>query len=166
MNGNVYEGQWARDKKHGKGTYTYYLTNEKYEGEFYENEKRGQGVFTYRFGDRYEGEFYSNEKAGKGTIYYKSGARFEGIWEKVNFKLCVWSLTIFRIKLRVKEHSTMQMETNTKEVSRTVRNMERVNTLMFLVQFMLETGELTRKTVREQSDIQMVTSTRVNSPAV
>ena len=84
LNGNVYDGQWARDKKHGKGVYTYYLTNEKYDGEFYENEKRGRGVFTYRFGDRYEGDFYSNLKSGKGTIFYKSGARFEGVWEKVS----------------------------------------------------------------------------------
>jgi hypothetical protein len=83
LNGNVYEGLWSKDKKHGKGTYTYYLTNEKYEGEFVENEKRGKGKFTYRFGDIYEGEFLSNEKSGKGIIYYKTGARFEGFWEKV-----------------------------------------------------------------------------------
>lgn len=32
MNANVYEGDWANDKKHGKGKYTYYSTEEVYEG--------------------------------------------------------------------------------------------------------------------------------------
>ncbi len=32
MNGNIYEGEWARDKKHGKGKYVYYSTDETYDG--------------------------------------------------------------------------------------------------------------------------------------
>jgi hypothetical protein len=58
----------------------------------------------------------------------------------------------------------MPMETSMKEVSRTVRNMERVNTLMFQDQFMSENGELTRRMVREPSNIQMETNMMVNFP--
>ena len=41
MNGNVYEGDWIKDKKHGKGKYTFFNTGEYYEGYWEEGEKHG-----------------------------------------------------------------------------------------------------------------------------
>ncbi len=41
VNGNKYEGEWANDKKHGKGAYVYFTTGEKYDGYWMEGEKHG-----------------------------------------------------------------------------------------------------------------------------
>ena len=43
MNGNAYEGEWQRDRKHGHGKYTYFSTDEIYEGDWIDGEKHGKG---------------------------------------------------------------------------------------------------------------------------
>jgi len=50
MNGNVYDGEWARDRKHGKGKYVYFSTDETYEGDWREGEKHGRGRAVYAYG--------------------------------------------------------------------------------------------------------------------
>jgi hypothetical protein len=50
MNGNVYEGEWDSDRKHGRGKYTYYSTGEIYEGEWIGGEKEGKGKAIYAYG--------------------------------------------------------------------------------------------------------------------
>ena len=52
MNGNVYDGEWARDRKHGRGKYDYFSTDETYDGEWKEGEKNGKGKAIYAYGIR------------------------------------------------------------------------------------------------------------------
>ena len=62
VNGNRYEGDWANDKKNGKGSYTYFTTGEKYEGQWVDGEKHGYGSYSYAYGDKYTGEWKDGEK--------------------------------------------------------------------------------------------------------
>ena len=50
MNGNVYEGEWARDRKHGMGKYTNYSTDEVYIGMWNEGQRHGKGKAIYAYG--------------------------------------------------------------------------------------------------------------------
>jgi hypothetical protein len=38
----LYEGEWVKGNRHGKGTYTY-PSGEVYSGDWYKNERHGQG---------------------------------------------------------------------------------------------------------------------------
>lgn len=57
-NGNIYEGEWVKDKKHGKGKYTFY-NGDIYIGEFKNDKIDGEGVFYINHypknGDKFEG---------------------------------------------------------------------------------------------------------------
>jgi hypothetical protein len=50
MNGNIYNGEWVKDRKHGIGKYTYFSTDEVYEGEWKNGEKSGKGTAIYAYG--------------------------------------------------------------------------------------------------------------------
>ena len=50
-NGDVYEGDYANDKRHGHGVFTYY-DGDKYEGEWKNGKIEGYGVYTYDDGGR------------------------------------------------------------------------------------------------------------------
>ena len=54
LNGNVYQGLWLNDKKHGTGSYYYAESKESYEGEWQSGMRNGRGVFKYVCGV-YEG---------------------------------------------------------------------------------------------------------------
>jgi hypothetical protein len=47
VDGNLYEGQWYNNKKHGYGTFFLNTYGEKYEGEFQDGEKHGKGVYYF-----------------------------------------------------------------------------------------------------------------------
>lgn len=51
---NRYEGEWEKDKKHGRGTYRH-QNSSKYEGNWKMGKKDGFGVFYFPDGERYEG---------------------------------------------------------------------------------------------------------------
>lgn len=53
-NGMVYNGAWADDHPHGKGTERY-QDGSSYEGEFVNGKKEGKGTFTWTDGKVYEG---------------------------------------------------------------------------------------------------------------
>ena len=59
-NGNVYEGEWRDDKRHGHGKCTF-STGDVYEGEWKDGKKHGRGKYTYSTGDVYEGEWKDNK---------------------------------------------------------------------------------------------------------
>ena len=88
--GNVYDGEWANDKMHGRGTFRY-ASNAKYEararplasarrlayvpewsvapqGDFEDNLYAGHGVYTFPDGATYEGPFVDAQMHGVGTF--------------------------------------------------------------------------------------------------
>ena len=55
-NGNIYEGEWKDDNRHGQGTF-YYVTGASYSGEWNNGLIHGYGIYNYVNGDIYEGDF-------------------------------------------------------------------------------------------------------------
>ncbi len=79
-NGDVYEGNWENDKKHGNGKMEY-INGNVYNGEWKDNEKYGNGTMKYNNGDVYEGDWENNNRNGHGTITYFNGDVYKGGWK-------------------------------------------------------------------------------------
>ena len=58
-NGDVYEGEFLNDQRHGKGIFKD-NNGDVYEGDFLNDKIQGKGVYTYKEGDVYEGDFINN----------------------------------------------------------------------------------------------------------
>lgn len=77
-NGNIYDGEWRDDLKHGKGTYTWTGRGDAYEGQWKDNKRHGRGKLTLTDGSIYNGEWKRNEKHGKGKFTWPDGNFHEG----------------------------------------------------------------------------------------
>jgi len=104
-NGDVYEGSFKNNKRHGQGTYIYkdggklsgsfyedlpsfgtetYVgkwKGDKYTGSFSKWKKHGQGTYSFSNGDVYEGSFKNNKRHGQGTYSWKDGRKYIGQWK-------------------------------------------------------------------------------------
>lgn len=98
-NGTLYEGEWKRNKEHGKGTL---MTADRkhviYKGEWERGRMHGQGVYYYNHddhfiprrkdepseqqGSRYEGDFKENARHGVGRYVLPDGSVYEGDWRE------------------------------------------------------------------------------------
>ncbi|MEP7169484.1 MAG: hypothetical protein ABI855_08965, partial [Bacteroidota bacterium] len=76
-NGDTYEGQFVKNKKHGKGKYTF-KSGSSYEGDFVKDLFAGEGVFYYDDGSCYEGTFSNDLFNGKGVCFYANGDYYVG----------------------------------------------------------------------------------------
>ena len=75
-----YDGDWAKNVKHGIGRMTYFKEGE-YNGYWENGRRHGEGVFTYANGDVYSGWWKFGEKEGTGTYIFKSnGMKLYGDW--------------------------------------------------------------------------------------
>lgn len=90
--GNVYEGDWHMDKRHGQGKFTWHENGSYYVGEFVDGELNGRGEMVYGFAsqtpsaqfvqaNRYVGEFANSKRSGQGTFYYANGSVYKGEWQ-------------------------------------------------------------------------------------
>ncbi len=87
-NGNIYEGSWENNQRHGWGRMLYCVnTNqldhfiETYEGTWVRGKKNGPGRYVWTNGDIYEGEFQDGRREGNGTLVAINADRFEGEWK-------------------------------------------------------------------------------------
>ena len=75
--GSFYEGEFKKDKPHGKGSFYNALTKEKYSGEWFQGLKHGYGIWVRdRFS--YGGFWLNNEPHGYGILRYDNGDLYEG----------------------------------------------------------------------------------------
>ena len=98
-NGNVYEGFFKNDKRHGKGTYIYksgtnlsgsfyeglpsfgtetYVGKSKYTGSFSKWKRSGQGTYSWKNGDKHIGQWKDGKRNGQGTYIWKNGDKYVG----------------------------------------------------------------------------------------
>merc|ERR1712146_782212 len=95
-NGDIYDGEWVFDKKHGKGIMT--INGDKYKGEWDNDKKQGKfeielknkdkifcefdkkGELICDNGDIYIGEFFHNKKHRNGIMKYINGDIYDGNW--------------------------------------------------------------------------------------
>lgn len=81
--GELYEGDWEKGERHGKGT-GYDKNGKKHcEGNFVNGRLHGKGILYHENGNkRYEGNFVNGFFHGKGIEYYENGNKwYEGNWE-------------------------------------------------------------------------------------
>lgn len=83
LDGEVYEGEWKENKKHGKGVYVWPSGNERqqYTGAYKNGFMQGEGIMIYSSGKKYEGGFRKDTKSGHGKLTYSDGASYEGYFE-------------------------------------------------------------------------------------
>lgn len=74
----IYEGDYYKDKKHGKGFIKYTLTGEEYEGDFEDNQITGFGQYRWSNGDSYLGTFLNGKMNGKGEYKWPQGGYYIG----------------------------------------------------------------------------------------
>ena len=73
----VYEGQFKKGKREGKGKFNFGDGNY-YEGDFINDKFNGQGYFKFKDGREYKGNWKDNEMNGKGTFKWDENKKYEG----------------------------------------------------------------------------------------
>ncbi len=77
QNGEVYEGQYVDERRHGIGEY-HFLDGSIYEGEYFKNKRQGFGVFTILDKSVYEGEWDRDYIHGEGIWRWADGSCYMG----------------------------------------------------------------------------------------
>ena len=76
-NGEVFEGEYVDERRHGIGEY-HYLDGSVYEGEFFKDRRQGFGIFTRTDGSIYEGEWDRDYIHGEGIWRWSDGSTYMG----------------------------------------------------------------------------------------
>ncbi|XP_045580233.1 radial spoke head 10 homolog B isoform X4 [Salmo salar] len=89
--GNLYEGQWRNNMRHGEGRMRWLQLGQQYSGIWENGVQHGQGTHTwflrrvtgsqYPLRNEYTGDFVQGLRHGQGSFYYASGALYKGEWK-------------------------------------------------------------------------------------
>ena len=82
--GNVYEGSFKNNKRHGQGTFYFNKgkwKGDKYIGQWKDNKYNGQGSYFWKDGSKYVGQWKNDDKHGQGTMSWPSGNKYMGQWK-------------------------------------------------------------------------------------
>lgn len=85
MDGSSYDGNWADDRREGKGIWKF-TNGEVYDGHWHSDKRFGKGKLTLPDGSSYDGEWVNNRKEGKGTFIWSDGTKYSGNW--MSDKVC------------------------------------------------------------------------------
>jgi hypothetical protein len=76
-NGDIYEGHFFENSKHGMGTYGYRDGKRVFEGRYVMGQ-RVDGQMTYGDGSVYKGQWYDGKRHGRGTYRFKDSSIYKG----------------------------------------------------------------------------------------
>uniref|UniRef100_A0AAY4ATE9 MORN repeat-containing protein 3 n=1 Tax=Denticeps clupeoides TaxID=299321 RepID=A0AAY4ATE9_9TELE len=76
----VYHGGWKNNKMDGFGTY-FYTRSSYYEGGWKEGRRSGWGRMQYESGDVYQGQWLQDQENGQGMLCLANKNRYEGGWK-------------------------------------------------------------------------------------
>lgn len=76
-NGDIYEGNYFDNAKHGIGLYRYRDGKRVFEGRYVMGQ-RVDGKMTYGDGSAYKGQWYDGKRHGRGTYRFKDGSVYKG----------------------------------------------------------------------------------------
>ncbi|KAG7360456.1 MORN repeat-containing protein [Nitzschia inconspicua] len=76
-NGDIYEGNYFENAKHGMGVYRYRDGKRVFEGRYVMGQ-RVDGKMTYGDGSAYKGQWYDGKRHGRGTYQFKDGSVYKG----------------------------------------------------------------------------------------
>ena len=80
--GNTYEGTFLNDTRSGKNCQMRYDNGDVYEGDYKKNERHGNGKYLYANGDIYQGNWKDNRFSGRGKFINANGREtFDGYWK-------------------------------------------------------------------------------------
>jgi hypothetical protein len=80
-NGDSYYGQLSNGKRSGFGTYYFKNTGNMYEGYFVDDLRHGSGKFTFKNGNYFIGNYKNDKRDGPGKEYSSAGAiLLDGVW--------------------------------------------------------------------------------------
>ena len=77
VDGSTYEGEWAKDMKNGKGTFTE-AGGARYVGQWKNDKKSGKGTYRTPDGTTYTGDWKNDGQTGQGTLTTSDGSRYTG----------------------------------------------------------------------------------------
>ena len=83
--GQVYEGDFVRNKMEGRGRVTL-PDGETYEGEFHQGQRHGTGRTTWPNGDTHEGEYAHGKRHGPGIYRWADGRVGAVVFDQDKFK--------------------------------------------------------------------------------
>jgi len=96
--GDIYEGEWKENKRHGIGT-ALMQDGRRYDGEWENNMRSGFGIFRWPIsyakngGDLYAGNWKGDQRHGEGIYIWADGTKYEGQWKegkREGFGSVVW----------------------------------------------------------------------------
>jgi hypothetical protein len=76
-NGDHYQGDLLKSRRHGQGEFVW-ASGQRYSGSWVDDEPQGKGQMVFANGNRYEGEVARGLPHDQGRMLYASGDRFEG----------------------------------------------------------------------------------------
>ena len=81
-NGDTYEGNYDRGRRHGKGLYRLVSVGNgaQYDGNYAWNLKHGYGEMVYPDGAKYDGYWFEDNRQGQGKYTYINGDYYDGEW--------------------------------------------------------------------------------------
>ena len=72
------KGQLAKNGKQGEGVIN--MNGEVYQGRWFKNRRHGQGKCCYKNGDVYDGHWADGKRSGHGRLTSKDGSVYFGLW--------------------------------------------------------------------------------------
>ena len=91
-NGRTYEGEWLKNRRHGRG-YEFFSNGNSYHGTHEDGKANGKGVYQWKHGEVYDGEWMKGIKHGYGVWKGQNGESYIGQW--VNSKAQGYGVHVF-----------------------------------------------------------------------